>query len=230
MIFAKPRAQHTDKRRVKHTVIIMHEYILYILLASLTIASPGPGVVLTLTNSLRFGLLNTIPGIIGISLGMLFISIVVASGIGIIIARSITIFSLVKYIGATYLVYLGLKLWRATNLNLSNINSFEKKHVFSRKKYFKEGLGITILNPKPIIFFIAFFPQFIDSNQSYLLQFSLLSTTFCFLIVIIHLLYAIFAQILKYKASGSDQYFLIINKVGCVCFIGFALGLIFFDK
>ena len=91
----------------------MSQMYLYILIANLTIASPGPGVLLTLTNTLNYGLRSALAGIIGVSGGMGVISIVAASSLGIIITTSQLALIIVKIVGAAYLAWLGVKLFVA---------------------------------------------------------------------------------------------------------------------
>ena len=91
----------------------MQQLYLYILIASLTIASPGPGVLLTLTNTLNYNLRNAMAGIIGVAVGMGVISIIAASSVGVMITTSQLTLLIVKGIGAAYLIYLGVKLFRS---------------------------------------------------------------------------------------------------------------------
>lgn len=198
-------------------------YMVYVLVAALTIASPGPGIVMTLTNSINFSIRAAIPGILGVSLGMLTISVVAASGVGAIINSSPLAYGVLKHIGAAYLIYLGVKLWKNKGATVSNdISDVDMPSVFAR---FKSGLFITLLNPKPMVFFVALYPQFIDAGESSWPQFALLSLTFCVLILVIHILYALFAKSVKswiLKKSGPN----LINRVSGTCFFGFALILV----
>lgn len=93
----------------------MANYGLFIILATLTVLSPGPGVVLTISNSLRHGWTGSLPGIFGIALGAFVVAGISASSVGVILATSATAFTLLKYVGAAYLLYLGIKMWRATS-------------------------------------------------------------------------------------------------------------------
>jgi len=201
-------------------------YMLYLFIASTTIASPGPGVVMTLTNSLKYGLKESVSGILGVALGMLIIAILVGGGMGVVVAKSEALYNLLKIIGAVYLFYLGIKLIKNRN---NEIEIEDGNLSLNKTKSFIHGLGITVINPKPILFFIALFPQFIKEDQAYFPQFVLLTITFCILIVIIHVFYGLFASFLKSKASGLN-YFKYVNTVGGSAYILFSLSLLFLTK
>lgn len=204
----------------------MVSYMLYLFIASTTIASPGPGVVMTLTNSLKYGLKESVSGILGVALGMLIIAILVGGGMGVVVAKSEALYNLLKIIGAVYLFYLGIKLIKNRN---NEIEIEDGNLSLNKTKSFIHGLGITVINPKPILFFIALFPQFIKEDQAYFPQFVLLTITFCILIVIIHVFYGLFASFLKSKASGLN-YFKYVNTVGGSAYILFSLSLLFLTK
>ena len=198
----------------------MENYLLFIVIASATIASPGPGVVLTISNSLRYGFWGALAGIFGVASGMLFIAIVSATSLAVILATSALAYTILKYIGAAYLIYLGIKMW----LSSSKFDVKNKNTIKSNKLKFTKGLLITLLNPKPIFFFMALFPQFINSSESYLIQFLLLVTTFSVLVVIIHCVYASFAKTAKSRLSTSKrgQH---LSKVSGSFYVFFGVGL-----
>ncbi len=208
-----------------HRLLInMEQYLLYLLIVTLTVASPGPGVVLTLSNAIKYGMKPTLSGILGIALGIFIIAVISASSLGILLATSALAFSILKFLGAAYLIYLGLKLWKAPPMNLGNFeeNSGAKKLSYSPR--FKEGFLVSLLNPKPIFFFMSLFPQFINHQQSYLLQFSYLTLTFCTVIILVHSLYALGANAIKFWLS-SPKGSTIVNRTSGSVFIFFGLGL-----
>jgi threonine/homoserine/homoserine lactone efflux protein len=202
----------------------MHQFWFYVVISSMTIASPGPGILLTLTNTINYNLRQAMAGIFGISAGMGIISFIAASSVGVIITSFQPAFSSVKTIGAIYLIYLGVKLFRSTprsfvkNTNLTLTTSHSGK-------LFQQGLFVSLLNPKPIVFFMAVFPQFIDSKNEFLPQLMILSVTFCTLVIIIHSFYSFFAHSMKLKMS-SGRMFRILNKTGGVVLVCFATGLL----
>ncbi|GAA0311180.1 LysE family translocator [Psychrobacter aestuarii] len=88
----------------------MNSIFVYLLIASATIASPGPGVVLSITNALTYDRRKTLCGIFGLSLGMLAVAIVSATSVGVLIATSKSAFLTLQIIGAFYILYMGSKM------------------------------------------------------------------------------------------------------------------------
>lgn len=198
----------------------MKLYPLFLLMATATVLSPGPGVVMTLTNSLRYGMKGTIGGIVGISFGALVVATISATSLGILLATSAVAFTAMKFIGAAYLVYLGIKLWKAPAFHFNE----KMPHEASFLKRFVEGISLQLTNPKAIFFFLSVFPQFIEASASYSMQFSVLVLTYSFLVIVIHCFYAFFAQ----RAKGwltSENGGRVINKAGAVTFVFFGAAL-----
>ena len=194
----------------------MKLYPLFLLMASVTILSPGPGVVMTLTNALRYGLRGTFGGILGLALGILLVAAISATSLGVLLATSALAFTVIKFAGAAYLIYLGLRLWRAPAFKLSA----EQAHAATFGRRFLEGLTLQLTNPKSIFFFLSVFPQFIDPEVSYPIQFTLLVLTFSLLLVLIHTLYALCAK----RARGwlaSERGGRIVNRSAGTMFIAF---------
>ena len=168
----------------------MKLYSLFLLMATATVFSPGPGVVMTLTNALRYGMRGTFGGILGIAFGALVVAAVSATSLGVLLAASALAFTMLKFIGAGYLVYLGIRLWRSPAIQFAE----QSAHEASLGKRFLEGLSLQLTNPKAIFFFLSVFPQFIDPGKGYAVQFASLVLTYSTLVVVIHCLYALFAK------------------------------------
>ena len=88
----------------------MDNFLLYILISAVTISSPGPGIILTLSNTLRYNIITAFSRILGIVTGIFVVSVISVTSVGILLATSATAFALMKFIGAAYLIYLGIKL------------------------------------------------------------------------------------------------------------------------
>lgn len=168
-------------------------------MAAATVFSPGPGVIMTLTNSLHYGFKGTFGGILGISVGALLVAAISATSLGVVLAASAAAFTVMKFIGAAYLIYLGIKLWKAP------APEFKPQHAHEAgvAKRFVEGLSLQLTNPKVIFFFLSVFPQFIQPEVDYSSQFALQVLTYSVLVVIIHCAYAVFA--LKAKSILTSQ-------------------------
>ncbi|MCV2402284.1 LysE family translocator [Marinomonas sp. C2222] len=198
----------------------MDSYLLYVGVAAATILLPGPAVVLTVNNAIQRGLLKTFAGIFGVASAILLVAAISATSLGIILASSVMAFTVVKVIGAAYLIYLGVKMWRSKEGSKAQSNHKESS-VF---KCFVEGFLVSSSNPKAIIFFMSIFPQFIDLTQDYQPQFILLAVTFSLLVIAIHTVYALFSSFAKATLSSSKSRQL-INKVSGGVFMGFGVGL-----
>lgn len=190
-------------------------------MAAATILSPGPGVIMTVTNSLRYGLRGTVGGIFGLAVGILIVAGISATSLGLILATSALAFTLIKFIGAAYLIYLGVKLWRAP--------AFEFREQATREvnvwRRFVEGLSLQLTNPKSIFFFLSVFPQFIEPSEAYGSQFAVLVFTFSTLLIAIHCLYAFFARKAKLWLI-SERSGRAVNQAGgaTLMFFGFVLA------
>lgn len=196
----------------------MKLYPVYFAIAAVTVFSPGPGVVMTLTNSLHYGLRGAFGGILGISCGALIIATASATSLGVLLAGSAAAFTVVKWIGALYLAYLGVRLWRAPAFRFNEMAAGEAGFGGN----FLKGMTLQFTNPKAIFFFLSVLPQFVDRDMNYTLQFALMALTYSLLIVIIHGIYALGAERsrpwLTSEAGGR-----IVNRLGGVVFVMFAL-------
>ena len=132
------------------------------LLAAIMIAvTPGPGAVLSMSTSMRHGYWSALVAILGLQAAILVHLTVVAVGFGALIAASETAFSVVKFIGAAYLIWLGVQKWRSPPVPV------DAEQVPARRGgLFLQGLLVNLTNPKAIIFIGALVPQFIDPGRS----------------------------------------------------------------
>lgn len=196
----------------------MKLYPLFVLVAAAAVVSPGPGVLMTLTNALRYGFRGTFGGIIGLSFGALIIATVSATSLGILLATSAVAFTVMKLVGAAYLIYLGIRMWRAPAFKFDA----EPAHRASFGRRFTEGISLQLTNPKAIFFFLSVFPQFIDLSNNYASQFFGLMLTYGLLVVAIHSIYALSAQRAKLWLT-SERGGQILNRVGAATFMLFGI-------
>ncbi|MPV86248.1 LysE family translocator [Ostreibacterium oceani] len=198
----------------------MENYLLFLLIAVITVLSPGPGVVLTLTNTIRYGTKGAIGGILGIAFGTFIVAGVSATSLGILLMTSSLAFTIMKFVGAAYLIYLGIKLWRSPAISVDLNNATYK----NRKLQFLEGLTLQLTNPKAVFFFMSVFPQFIDFTEGFTTQFIILVVTYSSLVVCIHLVYSLLAR----SARGwlaSEKGGRIISRFSGGTFMCFGVGL-----
>jgi threonine/homoserine/homoserine lactone efflux protein len=198
----------------------MNGYILFSIIAIVTILSPGPGVLLTLTNSIYYGVRGAVGGIFGIAFGTFIVAGISATSIGVLLSTSAIAFTVMKFIGAAYLIYLGIKLWCSPVTKIDIKNTTKK----GMKIQFIEGVTLQLTNPKAVFFFMSIFPQFINYSSNNITQFALLVVTYSGLVLIIHFSYALLAK----KAQNwfsSEKGSKVINRVGGGAFVFFGIGL-----
>jgi threonine/homoserine/homoserine lactone efflux protein len=144
---------------------------LYLTAAIILAITPGPGILYVLTRSLKGGRYEGYTSALGTAVGGLFHVVAAAFGLSAILATSAVAFHLVKYLGAGYLIYLGIRtLLRNDDFVIDTTKSSANQHAFS------QGILTEILNPKTALFFLAFIPQFINPQGSVVLQFIVLGS------------------------------------------------------
>lgn len=153
-------------------------WLLYFVTAIGLSLTHGPNGLLSLTHGVRFGVRRTVFTALGGVTG--FTALIGASlaGLGALLAASEQAFTIAKWVGAGYLVYLGIRTWQAPPTAMVPQDGRGAPGNFGPGRLFREGLLVAVSNPKALIFFAAFLPQFIDPHRSLLLQFALLAGTF----------------------------------------------------
>ncbi len=159
----------------------LNTYLTYLAIAFFTIVSPGAAILLSIHNGLTLDLKAIILSTIGNILGLLLLSSVAMFGVGVILKTSQIFFMSLKIIGAGYLIYLGIMqiLNKHTKITLENKNSHILK--YNSWKVFQKGFLVAATNPKPILFFTAIFPLFINQDKNIILQFSIMTGSFMFI-------------------------------------------------
>jgi homoserine/homoserine lactone efflux protein len=149
-------------------------WITYFIATIILSVTPGPGVFSSISSGLHHGFRLGIWNAVGMQIGSLIWVSVVALGLGAILIASETVFTMIKWIGVAYLIYLGIVTWRAkprTFVEDPDDNARTPREVFTR------GFLVNITNPKGIIFFAAIFPQFIDVARPLAIQYVILAST-----------------------------------------------------
>lgn len=150
-------------------------WLLYLAASIGLSASPGPNGLLALTHGAIHGAQKALNTIAGGVLGFVLLIALSMFGIGALLQSSIVWLSVLKWIGGAYLVYLGIQVWRSSPLD---IDPAQSETPTSALMLFQQGLLSAITNPKALLFFAAFLPQFIDPQKSILLQFLIMASTF----------------------------------------------------
>lgn len=137
--------------------------------------TPGAGAINTMSNALNAGFRRSIWGIFGQQTALLIHIVVVALGVGLLVASSPITFSIIRYAGATYLVYLGIRQFLAKpQLDAESVKAVSNEPRWSM---FRRGVWVNLLNPKAIVFFLAFLPQFIRVREPILAQYLVVAAT-----------------------------------------------------
>jgi threonine/homoserine/homoserine lactone efflux protein len=156
----------------------LETWLLFVVTVFFVSATPGPNMLLALTHGIRHGVRQTLPTILGLLSALGIVMLSSAAGLGALLATSEQLFSVVKYAGAAYLIYLGIKTWRAQPKALAAPDTAAVSGHDSAWAKFRTGFLVAMSNPKAFIFFTALFPQFMDAHAPQGPQLLILAATF----------------------------------------------------
>ena len=164
--------------------------LVFALVAFVAIATPGPTVLLALANGSRHGVRQSLPGMLGAVLSDFVLVGAVALGLGALLAASEFWFSVVKWVGAAYLAWLGLRLLRSKGgLDLSQLEA--GRGTATPRRIFARSFLVAVTNPKGYLFCSALLPQFIDSAAPQWPQYLAIGLVFAGLDFVVMLGYAV---------------------------------------
>ena len=178
---------------------------------------PGPTVILVIGQALSHGKKSVVPLVAGVLFGDFIAMSLSLLGLGVILAASATLFFILKWFGVLYLIYLGVKTFRENPVDFKIENN-----NFSQKDMFQSAFLVTALNPKDIMFFVAFLPQFVSSESSALPQLVILMFTFLFIVALNISFYTVFAGKISHKIQNY-QARKRLNRIGGNSLIGAGL-------
>lgn len=199
-------------------IINFETFLLAGILLNLT---PGNDTIFILARSIAHGKKAGIISALGIATGSLIHTLLAAFGLSLIIAQSIVLFNIIKYAGAAYLVYLGIKMMTdkktiSTDLTIG--------HSVDYLTIYRDAIVTNVLNPKVALFFIAFMPQFIDPvMKSSVLPFIILGATFIITGTAWCLVLAIFASAIFARLKSNKKLSTGINKICGLTLIGLGI-------
>lgn len=151
----------------------MSVYFTFVVATTLMLALPGPSVLMTVAHSISFGWRHSLFTVGGATVGIAVQLIIATIGLVSLLNVVADVFDWLRWAGAAYLIYLGIKQWQRANEPLeTNASSVSKAGLFI------QGVAVTIPNPKSLIFIAAFLPQFIDTERSLGMQFVCIIPTF----------------------------------------------------
>ena len=176
---------------------------LFIAAASILVFIPGPNTLYIIARSVQQGRAAGIVSSLGVQLGTLFHVAAAAFGVSALLLSSALAFDIVKYAGAAYLIYLGIK----TLLTKEKIEPTEEIKRTSLSRVFFQGAIVNVLNPKTALFFFAFLPQFIDATRGAVaMQIVLLGMILVFLGILSDTVYALAAGSIGNRLRGSIRF------------------------
>lgn len=203
----------------------IHGFLLFLTTGILLNLTPGPDTLYILGRSVAHGHRAGIASALGISVGSIFHTCAAALGLSAVLATSAWAFLFVKFAGAAYLIFLGIRAVLAKQSELSLPRSFKRN---SAAAAFRQGIVTNILNPKVALFFLAFLPQFIDSNApAKTLAFILLGLSFVVTGTIWCLVLAWFSSAFSARLRESPTISAWLNRVvgSLFVFLGLRLAL-----
>jgi homoserine/homoserine lactone efflux protein len=179
-------------------------WITFFIAACIIAVSPGSGAVLSMSHGLSFGVRRASATILGLQSGLLLIFFIAGTGVGSLLMASEVAFSIVKTVGALYLIYLGLSQWRA-RVSVSAQQDRAEVVVPSAGKRFLTGFLTNATNPKGIIFMVAVLPQFITQGMPLLPQLLILAATMCCIDLVVMHSYAFLASSMQrfFRDAGA---------------------------
>ncbi|KHT62552.1 amino acid transporter LysE [Photobacterium gaetbulicola] len=181
----------------------LQTWLLYLVAVTGLAFAPGPNGLLALSHGALYGRRKTLPTILGGVTGFIGVIAISMLGIGSLMMASAHVLSALKWLGGAYLVYLGIQLWRAPAITLEN-KAIVDSGQWAR---FRQGLLAAVSNPKVILFFGAFLPQFMTPNEPLLTQFFILATTFAVVEFCVEFFVACIAHQLRPWLKKSGQRF-----------------------
>jgi threonine/homoserine/homoserine lactone efflux protein len=150
-------------------------WLAYVAAVFVISGTPGPNMLLSMTHGIHHGLSQTFSTMLGLLTGVVILLSISLGGLGAVLLASTHAFEVIKYAGAAYLIYLGIKTWRSADVPLETAGRPDAGSAWAR---FRIGVLVALSNPKAILFGVAFFPQFIHRNHPIAPQAVILIATF----------------------------------------------------
>jgi len=182
----------------------------FALASALVLVIPGPTILLVTAQSLAHGMRGAWATVLGVALGDLMAICVALLGLGSLLAASAQLFVAVKWAGALYLLWMGVRMWRR--------HDTAQPLPPAPRRMFRDAFAVTVANPKSIGFFVAFLPQFMDDGQAWAPQAATMAATFVGLATVNALAYAVLASRLQGRLRLSG-----LRKTGGAMLVGAGL-------
>ena len=199
----------------------LEHWLAFCAASAVLLAIPGPTVLLVISYALGHGRKVAFATVAGVTLGDFTAMTASMLGLGALLATSATIFTVLKWAGAAYLIYLGIKLWRApvAEDGAGDLPDAPKEKPV---RIFTHAYLVTALNPKSLVFFVAFLPQFLDAHGPVATQLAIFEITFLVLATANASLYALLAAMAR-RQIRKPRVQRIVNRTGGTLMIGAGL-------
>jgi len=198
----------------------------FVLVAIPLIIVPGPSVLFVIGRSLSLGRIGGLLSVLGNALGAFVVTVAVAFGVGVIIAQSLVLFTVVKVIGAAYLIYLGVQAIRHRREHSDAATTPVARK--SGARLVMQGFVVGVSNPKTIVFFLAVLPQFVDYSAGGIpLQMLTLGALFVAIALVSDGVWALAAGFARDWFAKSPKRIETLGATGGVVMIGLGVGALF---
>lgn len=199
-------------------------WLTFVAASTVLLLIPGPTILLVLSYALSKGRSVALASAAGVAFGDLVAMTASLAGLGALVMASATLFSVLKWVGAAYLVWLGVKLLRsAPSEGLHAASTGRTGRDVTAHSVFGHAAAVTALNPKSIAFFIAFVPQFLRPDTALVPQFAILIATFVSLAALNALAYALLADRLR-RTVGRPSFITGLTRAGGLTLVGMGIA------
>ena len=205
----------------------MEFFLVYLTTIFVASIIPGPSMILALTHGIKHGPKKTIATAMGNTFASLIQASISIAGLGVVLTASQPIFLTIKYAGATYLVYIGLNIWRSSPMRLEPNCPGTDQSSFGKR--FSQGFWVAAANPKAIVFFSALFPQFIDTSAAPISQYFFLVAPLGTVAFVCMMIYALGGGKIT-RFFTRPQWGNRLNKLIGGSFISLGIGIVVSDR
>ncbi len=199
----------------------LETYLAFVLASALLIVAPGPSVMVVVAHAIAWGERRSLYTILGVAASHSLFFAITAVGVAALLATLADLFTWVKLAGALYLIWLGVRQWRA-NPESGALSEGELRR--GRTSLFLQGFAVNTTNPKALVFYAAFFPPFINPQAPVATQLIIMGATFVALLIGISFGYAVAAARARRVFHRPEQV-RVLNRVTGTLLIGAGVGL-----
>lgn len=204
---------------------MMENFFLFVLMCVLLILLPGPDFAIVTKNTVTRGKFGGMKTALGTCCALLIHTTAAILGLSALIVKSAFLFSIFKYVGAIYLIYLGIKTFWSLRKKKDEVEvEFAQEGTLSNTSCFKQGFLTNILNPKVALFFLTFFPQFVNTSSDTFMPFLIMGITYTILTALWFIFYIYLIDYISVFIKNARTQRVIEGITGAIL-IGFGLRL-----